>query len=338
VEKARVQALSKLLQKSLTVGIEPRYWEYSQNMALANIHSLQSPIQSHLKGECLASDKQFLLPFIEELLDYPMFPVFDSESLLSLREIVDANPPGGVYFYTESLEASSSLEGYHQCPFVLREQSVRFNPLWGGYEKGSIKDCLKPVLEALKAEVLDLNKLMYDEEKLEELEKKGVIKRSPTRVKYVENPSEEVTAFLSSLRSTLNRPWFRRALSPFRPPKRIYLRPIEVIEGEKNLIAGILGAEQNDFAIGINIDSHVIQNLKVHETGHLVFLPILCHELAHRRRSVVEETDASVPHSVRFYFDRIRLEDRVLSSCVRDLIGKEEEFSAEMEEGEVLVL
>jgi len=317
VVKARVKALIRLLKEGMNN-------EYARSAVFANIYTLRTPIKSYLMGSSFGDTDQFLLSLMDELVKYPAFEIFGhGNTKLSIRDILDASPPGGVYFSAETPEASNFLTGQHQASFILKEHTLAFDSFWGGHNQKCVQDCLKPVIEAIdENELLALESLMHDEEKLQELEEKGIIKRKPIKYRFVEEPGEDMEDFLSNLRSILNRRWFRKSIiSESKELKHIYLKAIETVDGEE-LVACLLNFENRELTIGINISSSVIQYLKRHNTGHFFFLSTLCHELSHRRRKIIGPD--GIPHdSIHFHTIRLHLEDRVLAACASYLTGQD---------------
>ena len=327
VETLRAEALRDLFKKGLAEDADEEIRRYAQDMAAANLYSLSSQLVSRIKGETLSEEKAYLAPLLDDLLDYPLFPSFGSQQPLAAREIVRAETPGDVFFYAKHQEARDFLTGRHKSPFILREQAYFFSGLWGGHEKHLIDSLLKPLVESRAgAEIILLEDLMWDEARIEDLEKRKVIHMHPMRIRITENPDGDFTDFLDRLRETLNRPWFREAVSRFHPPKRVHIKPIEVLEEPTmgDTVAGVLSSTKNreELAIGLNVTSATLRGLVHHPNGHFAFLPILCHELSHRRRTVVGDGE-DVPHGQGFYFDRVRMEERVLAGCARYLLGKE---------------
>lgn len=342
VERARAQALLQLLDNSLKPGCKKGIIKYAGDMALANIYTLSGVIVEHLKGNPAQGDKAFLAPLAEALLGYPLFPVFEFPDRLSLREIVKADIPHKVMFFASNADEVEPLAGCHGSPFVLKECRYVFSAIWGGHEQQRIAGVLKRITDGIGGyELLDMEQLATNPEKLEELEKRGVLKLKPTRLKMVEYGPEELDGFLDRLRSILNRPWFREALVRFRPPQRIHLRLVQVeqrgVSGD--LVAAILPqSTAHDLGIGLNVDSPLIRGLASNPHGHFAFLPILCHELAHRRRTSLSDVD-ELHHGTDFYLERIRLEDTVLAACARFLLGEEISGGEDREGAEpVLVL
>lgn len=343
VEKARMLALYELLRQSRLKNAAAALVKYARGMALANLYSLQSAVKAYLESGEAPQDKGFMAPFLEELINYPLFPAFGIAKPLSLKEIAEANPPAGVYFFAENEDAGSFLYGQHECPFILTEYRYMFSPLWGGHEKMRIETVLKPVIESLDGkEMVNFEDLMYNDVKLRELENSGAIKIKPIKISVIDSPENEFITFLANLKALLNKPWFRRALQKHRPPRRIHLRLIRIMDGPEHgeTVAAVLNEKENteDFYLGLNAASRTILSLVKNPEGHIAFLPILCHELAHKRRNIAGE-GVDIPHGEGFYFDRVRIESSVLSSCVRYLLGEEIEAGDRIEaDGEVVVL
>ncbi|WP_024335520.1 ATP-binding protein [Desulfotignum balticum] len=332
VQTARARALETLIARSLSEKENTGLVQMTGHMVLANLYTLREQVKTVLKNEALPEDKQYLSPLTNALVEYRVFPVFECRDLLSLRQIFTTRTPGNVLFFAENDEAAGFLSGCHECPFILKEYSYLFSGLWGGHKKKRIETVLQTILDDLKShELILLDKLMWDDEKIEELEQRQVIQQPEIRISIAKNPAEPFMAFLDSLRDLLNRPWFREAVSCFRPPRRIILRPIQVETSPRfsEVVAGVLntGNNPNELAIGINAGSSAIGSLLRHPKGSYAFLPILCHELAHRRQTLVLSKN-STPHGQAFYIDRMRLEDRVLQGCVRHLLGKEMDGTA----------
>lgn len=343
IEKARALALHKLLKKSRSKDAVPPVATYGKEMAIANLCSLKSAVTSYLKSGKAPGDREYLAPLLEELISYPLFPAFGIAKPLSLKEIAAANPLAGVYFFADSEDGGSFLFGYHECPFILEEYRYKYSPIWGFHEMMRLESVLKPIIDSVEGkEMVKLEDLMFNDVKLSELQNRGAITVRPLKISVIDSPANEFLTFLDNLRGLLNQPWFRRAVQKYRPPRRIHLRLINIVDGSEHgeTIAAILNEKKNDedFYIGLNGDSSTIRSLVNSPNGHIAFLPILCHELAHKKKTIAGENE-TVMHGEAFYFDRVRIESSVLSSCVRYLLGEEIEDEDGMEaDGEVVVL
>jgi hypothetical protein len=73
------------------------------------------------------------------------------------------------------------------------------------------------------------------------------------------------------------------------------------------------------------------------ENGEIVFLPILCHEFSHRRKTFLGNIKM-VSHEQGCFLDRIRMEDRVLAGFVRYLLGLAETDVADLNTPDVMIL
>ena len=327
IETLRAEALRELMKKSLDSKASSEIFRYAVDMAAANLRSLSDLLTAYIKGDALSQEKAYLVPLLEDLLDYPLFLAFGCEPRLSAREILNADMPGRIYFYASQADTCEFLEGRHRAPFILEERSYSFSGLWGGHEKTLVDSLLKPLVECRSgSQMIHLEDLIWDDDRMEELEKMGVINMNPIQIKMVDDADNRFSEFLDRLKSILNRSWFREALSRFHPPKKVRIKLVETLNAPLmgDLVAGVLRGSKNrdELVIGLNTQSLTLRGLVQHPNGHFAFLPILCHELSHRRRTVVG-AEKTVPHGQGFYFDRVRLEERVLSGCVRYLLGKE---------------
>ena len=328
VEGARVRALRELLRMGRDTGTHEAVREYAKDMAMANLLSLSGPLKEYLKGKPPASDKGYLVPLFDDLLSYPLFPALGGKRKRSVREIIETEMPGGVYLFASEDSAADFISGAVESSFVLLEHSYLYNPLWGGHTKHAIGEILKPLVESREGrEMVFIDDLRWNDRKIEELRSKGIIGAQSRSVKIVSKPDEKVQLFMNSLKVLLNRGWFRDAIAVFHPPRRIHLKPIEAADTGKHdhPTAGILGQDttKDELFIGIYVDSPTVRVLSRHPSGHLALLPVLCHELAHRRRMLMGSAETR-PRTHSFYIDRIRLEDRVLSGCVKYLLGVDE--------------
>ncbi|MCP4577191.1 MAG: ATP-binding protein [Deltaproteobacteria bacterium] len=342
VERLRAKALCRLFQRCLTEEVHDGIFRYGQDMAVANLYSLSSLLKTHVKGESLPEEKAFLAPLLEDLMDYPLFPVFGDTTPKTLRQILQTETPGGVLFHAESREACDFLFGRHHCPYILKERRYVFSTLWGGHEKSLIDSILKPLVESHTGrEMVLVDRLMWDETALDDLEKLNVLRSVAMKCSPVQNPGEDFEDFMQRLRTLLNRTWFLNAISEFHPPRRVQIQPLEV-ETDNPLyepVAAIANSQENrdDCVVGLNVGSKTVQYLLSHENGEIAFLPILCHEFSHRRKTFLGDTEM-VPHEQGFFLDRIRMEERVLAGCVRYLLGQEEPDVTDLNTPEVMIL
>jgi len=327
LEKCRARALRHLLRSSLQAGQPMEKNEYARHMAWANVRSLASYLESTIQGKELPEEKTYLKSLLNDLLDYPLVSTFNQAESVSIRRVLEADFPDGVIPFTEDEETAIHFSESILGPFILREDTYVFSSLWGGHLIGVVADLLKRLLECRKdRELIMLDRVLYDEERQEELERRGVILRGLTRVKLAEPPNPQYVDFLKGLHSTINKTWFREAVSRFRQPRRVKIHYINVSDSIMGpaVMACVLGYEDHSdtLLIGIAKDNPLLEELTGDKDGHLFFLPILCHELAHRPIKV--QGDASVlQHSLAFHLNRLALEDRVLTGCVNQLLGLE---------------
>lgn len=323
--RTRADALRELFAMATAPAARKELRQYAEAMAIANLSALFSPLNSHIKGEALAHGQQYLIPLLNDLLDYPLLPVSKDKRKIPLRMALDLP----VILYAENMEAAGFLDGLHTLPFILLEEAYSFSPLWGGHNRSLIADVVKRLIEGGgRTEVIRMEDLMMHDDKLQELISRGIIRNDVAQWRPLTLQEGAVGDFMGRLSATLNSPWFRRAVSSFNPPRRINLSALEVTHTPRNgeIIASMLGgSRQNaEITIGINVRSSVVEGVLRHPSGHLAFLPILCHELAHRRRNLQQE-ESEAPHDIGFYFDRIRLETSVLTACTRSLLGEDEQ-------------
>ena len=323
--QSRVDALRKLFALAADAKVNDGLAQYAEGMAVANFCSLRAALCTLIKGEPPESGKEYLVPLLNDLLDYPVLPISKKERKISVRRVLDLNTP--VILYAESMEAADFLDGMHSLPFILREEIYSFSPLWGWYDRRLLVDVVKQLIECSgRTEVIMLDDLMMRDDKLQELISRGIIRHAGVEWRPLQSPEKKVDDFMGRLSATLNSHWFRRSVSRFNPPRRINLAAMEVTHphGNGEIIAGLLGGSRQsaEMTIGINVGCSAVVGILRHPSGHLAFLPILCHELAHRRRNLRQE-ESTVPHDLGFYLDRVRLETSVLTACVRSLLGEE---------------
>ena len=327
IEKARVNALTQLLRGAINGLIPNRDGNlHARNMARANMTALSNMLIARLKDQPLS--KPYCLPLVEALLDYPLFKTYGSSQLLSIRSIAGAKVPSGVYAYAANASEIDASPGTYLGPFILMEDRQR-DRLWGYHIRADVDGLLKPILIGLdKTEFLHLNgELGFQETKLKNLESRGVIKLAPVMLQNATRVQKHEQAFLDRLRNLLNMGWFRHALDGVYPPVRIHLRPIENTNNPENdgLVACAMRelGTQDEFYIGINLKSQPMQTIIHAPDGEVAFLPILCHELAHRPTGKLGHHDHAF-HGNGFQVFRLHLEDRVLKACVRHLLSKDE--------------
>jgi len=332
VETARCQALIQLFEKSATANSQ-KPTDYADNMATANIYAMRSLLAKRIQSDnSFIKDKGHCTHLLDSLIQYPLFSTFDGPARLSIDEILSSDPKGGVFFYAKSPDSACFLNGAHCSPFILKEEIHYYDELWGGHEYRIIDTVLKPLLEQIKGlEFVSMDELFWNEKKLDELEERGIISRSPIKIRHISSPDKTITEFLDRLKLLLNRPWFRHSLVRFHPPRKIRLLPIKVqqstISGE--IVAAVLNGtdgDQDNLNIGICMDSLPMRSIIKDKNGELAALPIICHELIHHRRKLVDENDGHNAHNDNFHLDRIQLEDKVLKNCVLHLLGKDEEL------------
>lgn len=340
--KVRAEALQILLYKARQSGCDKRIKEYADAMAIANLHCLRSQIMQRIKLETFHADYAYLSELIDDLLDYPVIPIFRDKSKLSLRTVLACESP--VLLFAETRESGSYFENRHTLPFIMVDELYSFHPLWGGHEKHLMADVIKALLECrTNCEVVSLEELMFRDEKLQEMVNRGIIERDSITWEPVNPLPESASKFMLNLSETMNSHWFRKSLSKFNSPSRINLLAIQTTNNSSfgEVIAALMGGnrQSGEVTIAVNIASETVSGIMQHPSGYLAFLPILCHELAHRRRDLLNG-EQNIPHGQGFYLDRIRLETSVLTSCVRYLAGEQAEGGDEFDSnlGEVVVL
>ena len=144
---------------------------------------------------------------------------------------------------------------------------------------------------------------------------------------------------MDRLRTVLNRPWFREAIAPFHPPRRVHIKPFEVEEEDSyQPVAAIVNSAENrdDCVLGLNVGVHNREKADASRKRNFFFPAYLCHELSHRRKTFLGDTQI-VPHEQGFFLDRVRMEERVLAACVRFLLGKETD-GGDLDTPEVIIL
>lgn len=340
VEKARTQALTELLDTGRTGQRDP-WAAYARDMALANLKSLRDLLAGRLNGH--VPEKAYHAPLLEAILAFPLFPAFGSRTPLSIHDIVTAGREMGVILHARSKDAFCHFEGAHDCPFVLEEYRYVMSELFGGHTQERIGTLLKPVLNQLPdLELVDLDEAMWSEEKLNDLQTRGIIKMKPLRYSAVDTPGKETLIFMDRLRDMLNKPWFKRAFGRFRHPRRIHLHAVHLSHdtGQGRMLAAVMDSRScgDDLHIGLFVDSDSFQAVLSHPRGPMALLPLLCHGLAHRRDALTDGEEP-LPLGRSFHIERVRLEERILRACIRDLKGEDVMENDPLEdEAELLVL
>jgi hypothetical protein len=325
VHEIRAAALLTLLESAGQPSTDPAIRKIATMSAIVNLKSLYHPLTATLKNEGLSESAQYLEPLIQGLLAFPCLPVFESEHPISLNQLLAVNPPKGIYFYAESEDAARFLQGEHQCPFVINEKR---DLLWlfGGHRRYLVDDLLNPILKSIGCELVMLDELMWNPERVAELEKQGVIVRKHIRFSVVNPETAALCGFLERLKATVNQAWFRQAIARFHPPKKIQLQIIRLetpVSGGEIIACVLEGfSSPEELVIAIVEGSSVLKSIIRHPQGELAFIPILCHEMAHSRR-LVNGNNSLVGHTPGFFLNRIMLEDQVLKNCACHLLGKD---------------
>ena len=333
VETGRCRALVELFERSAH-SRQHRLKEYADNMAVANIYAMRSLLAKHLQSDNSFMEKHgHCTDLLNHLIQYPLFSIFEGPERLSIKDILENLPMDGILFYAESMDAASVFSGAHTSPFVLKEEIYHFSDLWGGHEQKQIGTVLKPLLEAIDGpEPLSMEELLWNEKKVEELEKRGILSRSSFQIKHISSPDEDISNFLERLKTLLNQHWFRHSLVRFHPPKRIRLMPIRIKQSDFSgeIVAAVLNGKDGDpdeLALGICMNSLPMRSILTKENGEVAALPIICHELTHHRRKLMDGEKEQNIHNDSFHFDRLDLESNVLKNCVLHLLGRDEELT-----------
>jgi len=304
---------------------------------LANLCSLRDPLVQYLKGEQL--DKPFDDALLKELTEFPIFPSFSGDKNLALKTILTFEPPDKVFAYSISAEEIEAVPAHYRGVVILKEVFYPYDALWGGHEYYLIDYILKRILEGLGYELLKLNShLAWDDDKLKALKKRGVLEMSSLSIRPCE-AGKQAEVFLKDLKRTLNQPWFKKAVTRFRPPSQIHLMPMTVEEERhrRHLVAAILKKGRRDeLYIGLNFESSIMRRVSRIKNGVFTFLPIMCHEMAHRPALSVAGEEQH--HGPSFYDLKIQLEDRVIGQAVRYLLGKRDSDWDETSEEELIVI
>jgi len=344
IDEARVNALLELLPNATSPRATDDERAHAVAHVLANTCTLNSKLGSRLKGEALDAASAHLAPLLDMVAQTPAYEAFNSRQLLSIRDILDANPSGGYVFYASEPEVFQEFQQALDTPFVLRERRIAMEHMWGYHTRHPIEDNLTSIVNVQPGlEMVSLDRLIWDEDKQRELSRKGVLKSRKVKIHRVRNLTAPQEAFLGSLKDLLNRPWFRNAIGRFDPPSRIRLHPITEESrsgvGTGETIAAVVGHDprHRELDIGINLESSAVRTLIESGQAEPAFLPILCHELAHRKRDLDDGEEGIVGHTRGFYYDRVRLEDTVLRACVGHLTGDETDPASDTS-GDVVVL
>ncbi len=344
IDEARINALLELLPNAASPKATDAERAHAVAHVLANAYTLGNQLGTRLKGETLAPAHVHLAPLLDLLADTPAFEVFGSRQLLSIRGILDASRGGGFVFHASEPEVYQEFQQALDTPFILCERRIVMEAIWGYHTRCPVEDILTSIVKAQPGfEMVSLDQLIWDEDKQRELSRKGVLKSRTVQIRRVRTLTAPQEAFLGSLKDLLNRPWFRNAIGRFDPPSRIRLHPISE-DGRNGMgagetIAAVVGHDprHRELDIGINLESSAVRTLIESGQAEPAFLPILCHELAHRKRDLDDGNEGLVGHTRGFYYDRVRLEDTVLRACVGHLSGDVTESSADASD-EVVVL
>ncbi|SMD00265.1 Histidine kinase-, DNA gyrase B-, and HSP90-like ATPase [Desulfocicer vacuolatum DSM 3385] len=349
VETARCLALVELFERARASALR-QLRHYADNMATANIYAMRSLLVKKLKqDDSFMETKGHCAPLLEALLQYPLFSIFEDKNPLSITDILSFTTKENVVLYAETPDAHGFLRGSHNCPFVLKEKVCYIDDLWGGHEYRRIETILKPLLESAGLELVSMDELLWNEKKCEDLEEREILFRSQLKIKHLTSPDQEITDFLDRLKTLLNRNWFRHSLVRFHPPRKIRILPISVEKQEHSgeIVAAVLNgtdADPDELNIGICMDSLPMRSILKKNNAEIAALPVICHELTHHRRKLVDDMEEQGRHSDSFHLDRIQLETNVLKNCTLHLLGKDEELSRGCQMGmlsdvgEILVL
>lgn len=340
MQKARVHALCDLLDSAKEQNTSESIKSYAKYISLANIQTLKNEISVYLRGNELDKNKEYYIPFIRRVVEYPLFPAHDSVDRISLNSIINLSSlNNNVLVYITDEERFSRLPIKCLCPFVLKEETYLFHPMWGGHRQALIRSILEPLLDKFGGfEIIKIDgPLLYDEERLKNLESRGVIKRISTTVRVMRTISDEQKDFINRLRNFLDESWFRMAIDKFNPPANIEVKAVESIDPtQSSIVAVILNHNNpNTLSIGINMEDSLVKDILQDQNGHIAFLPMLCQELT-RRRGNIEDGNGGIISSHRY--DWIELEDRVLKAYVKNLSGKDNTDASISGEHDMLIL
>lgn len=334
IRQARAQALVELLRKARSQERDGPLRRQAMDAVMVNVYSLRYPLGRHLAGVPLTGEETHYAELLDALLDYPAFTHHDAPMPISIREIWQRRPAHGVLFVA-SRESRDAYAGMLMNTLVFHETPSNLYRLFGGHAVQAVEDILCPMLGCIPnsgLEVVNLDLLDTREEKAQELERKGVL--VPKHIHYHlagDDAEPGMERFLSALKELLNRSWFRRAIARLHPPSRIHLHNIVVDEkdGDTSLVASVLSglSTPSDIHIGIRGKSPIIRGLIDDPQGPMAFLPILCHEMSHRR-VIASEADGHNHHGHSFHLYRHRLETRVLTGAVAHLLGLDETDAA----------
>ncbi len=332
IRHARAAVLQQLLPLTTDPNASERQRNYAVGHGLANLSTLYSELAQRLQGKPLADEYTYLQPLLDTLIATSLFQAYERDGRMSIRDILDEKPPGGYVFYAREPEVFHEFQYDLTTPFVLREECLMMESLWGYHQRYPVNDSLKSIINQQDGlEMVSLDQLVWDDDKQCELICKGVLSRHSVRIRRDSSITNEQEAFLNRIKQLLNKPWFRNALGKFDPPARIRLLPIAEQESGKpwsgQVVAAVVGHDprHRQLDIGLNFQSTAMKALARAGYADPAILPILCHELAHRKRQLDDGGEGLVGHTRGFYYDRVRLEDSVLQSYVRHLCGEETE-------------
>lgn len=328
--RARLPVLMQLLSAIDDPKSPDKVRQNARNHALANLSTLSSQVLRRLQEKPPAAEYTYLIPLLDRLIECAVFEVHGQHDRISIRRLLEEIPASGYVFYAAEPELFQEFQFDLKTPFVLGDQALVMESIWGYHQRRPVDDILKYIINQHNGlEMVSLDKLVWDDDKQRELIRKGALSRHSVRIRGESSLSAGQEAFLTRIKELLNKPWFRRALGKFDPPARIRLHPIVEEESGKpwsgHVVAAVMGHDprHRQLDIGINFESEPAKALIQASNADPAFLPILCHELAHRKRNLDDGNSGLVGHTRGFYYDRVRLEDSVLQSCVRHLCGEE---------------
>ena len=326
LEAVRVKGIMKLINLAKSKKIDDNFSEYTKYLLLANIETLSSEISNFLNNKPVSNESY--KPFLKEITNYKLFPTLFTKNKLSLKDIYEGAIDKQVIIYGTDEELLSSLSVQFMCPFILKDRYILYHPMFGGYKRKYISSFVEPIFKNMgnKIELVKIDHNCH-EDKLADLEKRGLLKRISCKISIIKDPNTEHIDFINRLQELLNEPWFKSVINEFDPPKNIKIVPIEQQVGNNQsiVIACVLNNynESETFTIGVNIKDEVVSKIIKSSNGHTAFLPILCQHLSKRRGEMIQVKDEDYSAAQNHIFEWLELEDRVLKAYVSVISGKE---------------
>lgn len=320
LEKARVEALLQIIRR-----YQKRQSSYHLDMIVANLYLLRCQLHNYLANK---SYKESLKPLLEELLQLPVFPIWESRSkFLSIRDILAQRNVKKPLFYAVTADDAEKLLGTYEHDFVLQEFYACY---WEHiYRFGLVSHILKSILEGIDGiEVIELRSLVEENrDVLHRLIDAGVINLHRLLGKYeVTSVGGRVRKFIDELENVLQHKLIRKAFT-YAWLEQIVVVPVKFMqEGPQLPLAFFMESQGKQVSIGVNVDAPLIKSLAKLEDMRVAafsFIPLLCHQLVYYWWTLQDY------FLTRFSY--AGFEDFLLEKTLKVLLG-EEELLSELDE------